>query len=196
MTIARDHEGNPLPYRFPICGAAKRQGGGPCTQKAGWGTDHVGEGKCKLHGGSSPIKSGRYSNIKRERIRELTEQFEADPNPLDMTSELSTCRALYQDYIERYDEFTEALIAWHKSYDGDKPSAKPRQILDIAEAYRIIAEITRIVKRIEDVNAASAISRADFYRVMTEMGRVVDLVVEDPVLRERIRDGWMEITLA
>ena len=87
-------------------------------------------------------------------------------------------------------------VAWHESYDGDRPTAKPRQILDIADAHRILAEITRIVKRIEDVSAASAISRADFYRVMTEMGRVVDLVVEEPAMRERIHDGWMEIRLA
>jgi len=34
------------------CGARKRQGDGTCTQPAGWGTDHVGIGACKLHGGS------------------------------------------------------------------------------------------------------------------------------------------------
>lgn len=34
------------------CGA-KTRAGTPCKQKAGWGTNHVGEGKCKLHGGAS-----------------------------------------------------------------------------------------------------------------------------------------------
>ena len=60
----------------------------------------------------------------------------------------------------------------------------------------VSSEITKIAKRIEDVSAASAISRADFYGVMTEMGRVVDLVVEDGEMRQRIHDGWMEIRLA
>ncbi len=132
-----------------------------------------GEGSCKLHGGSTPIRTGRYSVVTRERVKELIAGFEADPNPLDMTSELAACRAPYQDYIERYDEFTEALIAWHKSYDGDAPTVKPRQILEMADAQRLLAEVTRMVKRIEDVGAASAISRANFYRVMTEMGRAV-----------------------
>lgn len=35
------------------CGATKRNGG-QCTKAAGWGTDHVGYGACKLHGGSTP----------------------------------------------------------------------------------------------------------------------------------------------
>lgn len=35
-----------------ICGAKTRKGT-PCQQVAGWGTDHVGSGRCKLHGGKS-----------------------------------------------------------------------------------------------------------------------------------------------
>ena len=34
------------------CGA-KTRAGTPCQLLAGWGTDHVGTGRCKLHGGSS-----------------------------------------------------------------------------------------------------------------------------------------------
>jgi len=36
------------------CGARKRQPPyGPGTLPAGWGTDHVGSGRCRLHGGST-----------------------------------------------------------------------------------------------------------------------------------------------
>ena len=94
---------------YPICGAKRRQAEEVCTRPAGWGTDHAGAGPCKLHGGSNPIKSGRYSSIKRERLRELIEELEKDPNPLDMTPELIACRALFVDYVERYDEFTKEL---------------------------------------------------------------------------------------
>jgi hypothetical protein len=39
----------------PRCGAQKRQGapGDLCTFVAGWGTDHVGVGRCRLHGGNT-----------------------------------------------------------------------------------------------------------------------------------------------
>lgn len=34
------------------CGAENRDGD-PCALSAGWGTDHVGEGRCKFHGGAA-----------------------------------------------------------------------------------------------------------------------------------------------
>src|SRR5690349_4926946 len=38
-----------------LCGGKRRgEGAGKlCTRPAGWGTDHAGTGKCKLHGGST-----------------------------------------------------------------------------------------------------------------------------------------------
>lgn len=43
---------------YETCGARKRQpdedgNHGNCARPAGWGTDHVGTGRCKLHGGST-----------------------------------------------------------------------------------------------------------------------------------------------
>lgn len=35
-----------------ICGA-KTRSGGKCKKQAGWGTDHLGSGRCRLHGGAS-----------------------------------------------------------------------------------------------------------------------------------------------
>lgn len=40
------------PHDKGICGA-KTRAGTPCQQRAGWGTNHVGKGRCKLHGGKS-----------------------------------------------------------------------------------------------------------------------------------------------
>lgn len=52
------------------CGA-KNRSGQPCKLPAGWGTNHTGAGRCKLHGGLSPgvpgnknaLKTGLYENI-------------------------------------------------------------------------------------------------------------------------------------
>jgi hypothetical protein len=37
----------------PFCGA-KNRAGGACGRPAGWGTQHLGIGRCKHHGGSTP----------------------------------------------------------------------------------------------------------------------------------------------
>jgi hypothetical protein len=48
------------------CGARTRSGGS-CRRPSGWGTDHVGAGRCKLHGGSSP--SGRKAARRKQAER-------------------------------------------------------------------------------------------------------------------------------
>lgn len=55
------------PHPGPKCGAKKRQGEGFCGLAAGWGTDHVGEGKCKLHGGSMGNHRKKAAKAKLER---------------------------------------------------------------------------------------------------------------------------------
>jgi hypothetical protein len=54
-----------------------------CGQKAGWGTDHVGVGACKLHGGATPsgeehgaYKHGLFSDVVREEDKETLREIE------------------------------------------------------------------------------------------------------------------------
>lgn len=85
------------------CGA-KTRAGTPCQQIAGWGTDHVGNGRCKLHGGKStgrPITHGRYSLNHRAALAEKAATFE-DANFGDLQAELNLLRALLQEYIDRF----------------------------------------------------------------------------------------------
>jgi hypothetical protein len=113
------------------CGAKKKRTPGPCSKPAGWRTEHPGQGKCYLHGGATPIKHGRYSSITRPRVRELIEKHEADADPLNILPELAAARALFEDFVERYDHWRDALLAWHKSYTTR--NALPEQQ---AEAFR------------------------------------------------------------
>lgn len=178
-----------------FCGARKKQGGGRCRLVAGFRTDHVGVGKCWLHGGATPSRHARYSTVKRESLRALIAQHEADPDPLNILPELAAARALFQDFIERYDAWRDALIAWHESFQRGEGAVKPPQVLDVADAYRIVSEVTKIAERIERVRAANAISRADLLRILSEMGRTVELYVADDPTRENIKAGWREIRL-
>lgn len=52
----------------------RKKHGGVCRRPAGWGTSHVGMGRCKLHGGSTPthVKSAENARIQGEigKLRE------------------------------------------------------------------------------------------------------------------------------
>jgi hypothetical protein len=63
------------------CGARTRRGG-ECGRDAGWGTDHVGFGNCKLHGGCTP--QGKTYGARLMALAELGPMGgEVDVNPLD-----------------------------------------------------------------------------------------------------------------
>lgn len=211
---ALEAEGNPEPETQPetngkprslparlepdeTCNARTRAGT-PCAQTAGSRTDHPGLGRCWLHGGRSVVKHGRYSTVKHEELAELIREMEADPEPLDVLPELATTRALLRDWLDRYKDLLKALFAWNAAENADAKdeSRKPRpqRIPDLREALPLLSEVSKIVKRIEDVRSANAISRPDLHRLMGEMGRVV-AHHSDEDTAQVIRDDWLRIRL-
>lgn len=85
------------------CGATTRAGSS-CERPKGWGTDHPGEGRCKLHGGSGgrPPVHGRYSLKHRPDLEEKRARFLADPEPLNLTEEIALCRSLLENQLEAF----------------------------------------------------------------------------------------------
>ena len=80
------------------CGAAKRQGAGTCTRPAGWGTDHPGFGRCKLHGGSTPSGVKAASDAEgRYLLGRLVPSREPVDDP---TAELRRVGALTLTWLE------------------------------------------------------------------------------------------------
>jgi hypothetical protein len=92
-----------------------------CRRPAGWGTDHVGQGRCKLHGGCVPVKHGRYSKIIRPTIQRRLAELEAlEQDPLDLLPELNLLRALTRcDYVDFVDFYKKACMN-----NGRKPSSQ------------------------------------------------------------------------
>ncbi len=186
------------------CGA-KTKSGGNCKRRAGAGTDHVGEGRCKHHGGKTPIKTGRYSKISRPRIKELVEQFENDENKLDLLPEVLLLRALIQDYIERYDEYTEALLNWHQSFVNPKYEAyaKPEKVMDIISVGTFIKQIGSLVEKIHKAKEKQSVSMVDLHRVIGQLGEeLVNAVLEvipdadlGTRLIESVQNRWNSIRL-
>ncbi len=126
----------------------------------------------------------------------MIDRHQRDPDPLNTLPEIAAARAVFEDFINRYEEHSAALIAWHESFGKEDANPKPTQILDIADAYRILDTITKMVERREKADNRNALSRDEFIRIVTEMGRMVNLYVEDEKIREKIKDAWSSIHVA
>lgn len=182
-------------------GGVARTTGLPCGLAAGHDTDHPGEGRCKFHGGAALkgpdhpqwVHGGRsrYKHLAGKKIGDLIAEFESDPDPLNILPELAVARALLSDYLSRFGENREALLAWYEARsNGDDGPEPPDEILNPTGIRSLLAEITKIVKRIEDIRNQRAITMATLYHIMTEAGRAVDEEVEDEDVRRRIRVKW------
>lgn len=165
------YEGKLTPNYYCRGWNAKRQK--YCKSRAGFRTDHLGEGRCNRHGGSTPIKSGRYTRLSTIRVRELVEEHINDEHPLDLLHELSLARALLQDYIER---------------SAEDENAEP-----LAESIRLVERIARIVDTMERIRAQNAVTPAELNRLMLNMGLVVRQFVADDDACKKIQDGWLAL---
>jgi hypothetical protein len=76
---------------------------GYCRKLAGTGTDHLGKGRCKFHGGSSkgrPIIHGMYSDNLPSTIRKEFDKLVKSPQLIDLSSELALTKALLSHYLK------------------------------------------------------------------------------------------------
>lgn len=94
------------------CGAHKRQGEGLCQRPAGWGTDHVGIGACKLHGGCVPNHA--IAAARTEVVQAVQEDV-----PVDPATALLRCVHLASSQVE----YATQQIAHLKS-DGEQVDAE------------------------------------------------------------------------
>jgi hypothetical protein len=96
----------PVGHDGARCGAPKRQGEGTCTQVAGWGTNHLGQGPCKLHGGSTPtVSKGAQLALLERHVRRLFEQIAPEIKPVD-------------NPLKAYGMFAGRVMAWLELMDS------------------------------------------------------------------------------
>jgi hypothetical protein len=176
---AKPHERSKSSIPHGRCDGKSKRTGEQCKKPAGWGTDHVGAGKCRIHGGSTPIKHGRYSQIVRPEMREKIERFEQDPDPLNLEPEVAILRAHVEELMNRWDEIygpDGALLAWHNSFRDDQSTAepKPRHLPDFSAITMVVDKVGKMVERIHKMKNEGSISMQTLNRLTEQMG--ADLV--------------------
>lgn len=92
-----------------------------CSNRAGFGTDHPGEGRCKLHGGSSlsgvnhgMYKHGRRSGALPRRLLADFQQAAVDPELMSLRGDIALIDARITDLLKRVDS-GEAGSLWRQA---------------------------------------------------------------------------------
>lgn len=96
------------------CGAKNKQGG-TCQHEAGWGTWHVGEGKCKMHGGASP--PGPYSmHLKHDKgLLERVEELKQSPNLSRLDEQIALSIAMMERAVNKLNDNSKDTLDEAKS---------------------------------------------------------------------------------
>jgi len=190
-----------------LCGTPRKSRPGRyCRRQSGFKTDHPGQGKCHLHGGRNQGASGQngatgyakqlfvhpYNAIIHDRMADKWNALaQSEYNVLDLVPEAHLLRVIIVDFINRYEEHTSALIRWHR---GDT-NTKPRRVMDIADASRLIDSLSKVVERIHKMRQEGAISLETFRRVTEAMAIVVAKYVKDPDTLGDIERDWNMIAI-
>lgn len=85
---------------YETCGA-KTRAGTPCKKPAGWGTNHKGTGKCKLHGGATPIKHGLYSKYTSHRLADMIDKLSDDDELLNLRKTIALQQSLILNILDK-----------------------------------------------------------------------------------------------
>jgi hypothetical protein len=132
---------------------------GYCTRPAGWGTDHAGEGRCKLHGGnaSAPTKHGLHSNL-RDELRQFVTEAASMDSPGDLTGELAVLRGLLFRWLEGKD-------------DPDRD--------DIDAAHKLLKEIRRTSDTIHKQMTRERLTRDEEEKLLNACASIIRNYVPD-----------------
>lgn len=154
-----------------FCGAKTKQAEAKyptCHRPAGWGTDHPGVGRCKLHGGSNPIKHGAYSKIPRPALKAEIEKAAKDANPLDMLPTLAKAKGILAHAVSEYETNDKSPIA-------------------LADLTRAADTISKITFRIEQTRGMIPIDRVRSF--MEQVNAKIDELVKDDATRKKLIDA-------
>lgn len=163
----------------PRCAAWARQTGKPCMKIPGWGTDHPGQGRCRLHGGKAPILHGRYSKVVRPELERHLREIEASGSPLDAEPELQFLRAMLRRFMEANQE---------KLATGAMDS-----LGELGVVTKLIDQVGRQIGRIERQRALAALSLEELRVLVRRLAAVVERVVQDPIKLSSIAQEWQAL---
>jgi hypothetical protein len=163
------------------CGFIKKNGE-PCKMPAGWGTDHVGAGCCKKHGGNGgrPIVHGRYSRKLAKRLKDKYEFYLQDPQRGTLDREYAELRALLDYFHEKIAEAEENGDKLREDYTAKELPEIPDPVSQYTDALMgVLEQIRKTVDTISKIQSRETLT-------MTEQVAVITIL--SVILREEVPD--------
>jgi len=149
-------------------GGVTRKAKTRCGKPAGWGTNHLGTGKCRIHGGSEkmgrPPVHGRYAVKHREKLHSKMQEFLNDPAPANLMPELAIQRALLQDFLERLTD-------------------QPLDAKSSGHIFEMTESISRLVERITKMLNQTALTQMDVRYLQAILTDMIVRYIDDPAKR-------------
>lgn len=143
-----------------------------CRSRAGMRTEHPGVGRCWVHGGRNDhqLKHGLYRRyqLKSEDREKRLEHHAQDPAPLDLSAELALARTLLSEWLER---------------DNTDP----------ADGLALVDRVTRIVERIEDIDAKNHITYPQLKRFLWTVAQILEFYITDKPTLLKIREALVSV---
>jgi hypothetical protein len=144
-----------------------------CKQRAGSGTDHVGSGRCKWHGGridgSHLLVHGqsrrRYTLKNHRPIGEQIAAYQRDPDPFSIAEELGVLRAVLHEFLD------------HQDFD----------ISQVGQVAHLVDTVSKVIWRVEQAKALGMISFARLAAFMAAIDQALLKTIVDPQLRREVR---------
>lgn len=148
----------------------------PCRLRAGWGTIHLGRGRCRLHGGITRVddgrlkRGGRYSEVLPAQLREKYQSFLEEAEAIeDVSSEIALKRSLLATYLSpALERLTEEALG-----DGEFPLGDVAALLDWA------SEIEKGAMRLARIENLGALTQAEVSLVEMAVVDVLCRYIED-----------------
>jgi hypothetical protein len=139
-----------------------------CKARAGARTDHVGLGRCWVHGGMSQnaaaMKHGKHAKIATPAMRQAIELAEKLSNPLDMIPTLARARGVLEYAIDNYD--------------------RSKSDIALSDLTRAIDTASKVAYRIEQTRGMIPKDRVRLF--MLQLAEILNSDVKDEHLRARL----------
>lgn len=169
---------------YPICGAKKRVSGEKCQRPAGWGTSHLGTGRCRTHAGNSP--TARAAALKKHAI-----QFMGAPKDINPFDAIIWCIKITAGEIEflsmEIAKLTDLKDLWVEHTIAG-------QQMNVMVRYRAEAQ-DRLVKYSKEAISLGLAERAIRMAEMfgETIARLLEGVASDLVLTPQQKRDWPSI---